>query len=69
MTGRGGSGLGKRGEALALRQGKFVLFYDCGRTAAGLLFLIDDFVQAAVLEHDALAGLYVVIAAFKDTGD
>ena len=40
-----------------------------GRAAAGLLLLVDHLVQAAVLEHDALARLHAVSAAIEDAGD
>jgi len=65
-----GGGLGKGREAGALGQRKFIgAWIRWRRAAAGLFFSVNDLMDAAVLEHDALAGLYVVIAAFKDTGD
>ena len=39
------------------------------RASAGFLFLVDYRLQAAVLEHDALAGLHAVEAAIEDAAD
>lgn len=65
------TGLGRGRKALALRERK-VVGLRCGwrrRTAAWLFFLIDNFMHASVLEHDALAGLDVIVAAVEDAGD
>ena len=56
-------------DSFALGERKVVALDLGGRTAAGLLLLIDHFVQAAVLEHDALAGLHAIDAAIEDAGD
>jgi len=66
----GGSRLGQRRESFALRKRKLVaLSGDGRRAAAGLFFLVHHFLQAAVLEHYALAGLHAIDAAVEDAGD
>ncbi len=60
-----------RRQAFALRKREIVAL-DLGRgrwAAARLLLLVDYLMQAAMLEHDALAWLHAVDAAIEDAGD
>ena len=56
-------------EPFALRQRKLIAAFGRWRAAAGFLFLVDNRLQAAVLEHYALPRLNAIGTAVKEAGD
>ena len=64
-----GVGMQDRRQTLALRQREVIAALQCRWASTGLFFLIHNLLQAAVLEHDALARLHPVSAAVEDAGD